>query len=320
MSCNNIDTCGCGHEHSAKCSFYYGDTLSCIGVVYGTDLEQALVDINDAVCALTPSGSITVIDSCDTNIEVTPVTVGQTTTYTVCLNSDITDDIDTNTASIATLSTCVDTGVFDVTSNDGTITIVETASTGCGRSLDLSVTTPSGTPIVAGIIYNNTDKDGTTGGTGEKTLKNVLLNTYYDLTTLVAGDEIRVVATGQIYPDGINVDKIILELWDDVSTQLYRGVFGGFDKINKQSWKIDTTLTLIDAGSGDTLASGDFLANGVQNNNKSNFTTNSQLFINLDITLVYSSLRIKVIYEHNCTSNATYNFARQLMVEVRKKI
>ena len=44
MSCNNNDTdnCGCSHQHSAKCSFYYGSALECIDVVYGDDLQTVI--------------------------------------------------------------------------------------------------------------------------------------------------------------------------------------------------------------------------------------------------------------------------------------
>jgi len=317
MSCSNIDTCGCGHEHSAKCSFYYGDTLSCIGVVYGTDLEQALVDINTAVCALTPSGSITVVDSCDTNIDVTSAVVGQTTTYTVCLSSDITDAIDDNTTNISTLSTCVDQGVFDVTSNDGTITIVETASTGCGRSLDLSVTPPSGTPIVDGIIYNDTTAVPTSGGVGDKYLKTMKVSDYYDTSTLVENDEIRWRTTGQIYGDGSLVDTVKIELYDDTgSTLLYGESFGGFDKVNKQSWRADCSLTV--GTGGEALLHIEFRANGKQNGTKANYQVNSQMVVDADVTGIdWAGLRIRTTYVHDSTST-TYNFARQLMVEVRK--
>lgn len=317
MSCSNIDTCGCGHQHSAKCSFYYGDTLSCIGVAYGTDLEQALIDINTAVCALTPSGSITVVDSCDTNIGVTSAVVGQTTTYTVCLSSDITDDIDANTASIATLATCVDTGVFDVTSS--TLAITEIPSTGCGKTLNIEYT-PSGTPIVDGIIYNNIDKNGTSIGVGDKFLKTIKIEDYYDAASLVEGDEIRFKANGQIMGDGIDVDQVRIELYDtSLSTLLANETFTGFDKLNKQSWSADCVLTL--GTGGDGLFNIEFYGNGVANGTGGNFTTVSKLTTNVDVTgIVLTGLQIRIVYAHFSTSGVTNNFARQLMVEVRKKI
>ena len=320
MSCSNIDTCGCGHEHSAKCSFYYGDTLSCIGVVYGTDLEQALIDINTAVCALTPSGSITVVDSCDANIGITSAVVGQTTTYTVCLSDDITDAIDDNTTNISTLSTCVANGVLNITSDDGSISVTQTASANCGRTLDLSVVTPSGTPIVDGIIYNNINKNGTSIGTGDKFLKTVKIDDYYDASSLVEGDEIRFRANGQIMGDGATVDQVRIELYDtSLSTLLANKTFTGFDRINKQSWSADCVLTL--GTGGDGLFNIEFAGNAVANGIGGNFTTVSKLTTNVDVSgIVLTGLQIKIVYAHFSISGPSNNFARQLMIEVRKKI
>ena len=106
MGCNNndINPCGCSHQHSSECIFYKGSNLSCINVNYGDDLQTVLENINETVCNLSPSGSVTVVDSCDANIEVSSETNGNTTTYTVCLNSDITDQITENTNNISTIA------------------------------------------------------------------------------------------------------------------------------------------------------------------------------------------------------------------------
>lgn len=318
MSCSNIDTCGCGHQHSAKCSFYYGDTLSCIGVAYGTDLEQALIDINTAVCALTPSGSITVVNSCDTNIDVTSAVVGQTTTYTVCLSSDITDDIDYSLTNISTLLSCVDQGVFDVTSS--TLDITEIPSTGCGRTLNIEYTPSGNTTTFDGIIYNDLNKVGTSGAVGDKVLKSFTTN--YDNYNFTEGDEIRFKSNGQIWGEGIIADSVKFEVFDvNSAILLYSEEFTGFDKTNKQSWRLNGDITYTDITSGEVAINIDFFANSLQNGDLSTLTRVSQIVVNSIFNIAdFTNLRLRLVYNHQGTSGATNNFARQLLVEIRKKI
>jgi len=311
--------CDCLQQYKGKCVFYNGDNLPCINVTKGDNLEEILTSINNVICDLeSPSGISTVVTSCDGNIGVTSNTSEGITTYTVCLSSDITDEIATNTSDIADLQTCVQAGVLDITSS--TLDIIVTDVTDCGRTLNIEIASPTGVPTYDGIIYNNSDKSGTSGSTGDKLLKSFVHD--YTTNNISVDDEIRVRATGQILGDGFNVDKVKIQLYDDnSSTLLYSYAFGGFDKINKQSWKFDADITYLNTFSGECLVNGDFLANATQNNSISNYTNNSQVFINGDITITdFTALRWRILYEHNSTSNATYNFARQLLVEVRKKI
>lgn len=320
MACNNndVDNCGCSHQHSAKCIFYKGGTLSCIDVVYDDDLETILENIDAAVCALTPSGSVSVVESCDENIEVTSETSGQTTTYTVCLNSDITDRITELENDVGVLETCVENGVLDITST--TLTITETDTGECGRTLNIEFN-PSGIVTYDGIIHNDTDKDGTTGAVGDKILKS--FNYDYETNNLIAAnDEIRFTATGQIYGDGAAVDTVKIQLFDaGGATVLWESTYAGFALGDVYySWRADAELVVTDVAGGEGLLNIHFLAIPKINGIKSN-TTISLQEINTDVTGIdYTNLSIRVIYIHNSTTGATDNFARKLMVEVRKYI
>lgn len=316
-SCPSCESkCGCSHEHSTKCSFYYGDNLPCIDVVYGDDLETILTNINTAVCELTPSGSTYSFSSCDTNIAVTSVTTGTNTEVEVCLDSDLVTEITNNTSAISTINACLTNTIADILSD--TITITEESSDSCGRTLRLEFT-PSGSIVYDGIIYNNKTAVGTTGGVGNKTLKSFDYD-YFSNNNITENDEIRFKATGQIFGDGSDVDTVKLEIYDsNSSTLLYGESFGGFDKVNKQSWVLNGELTV---GTGDeALLSLNFLANSKQNGTKATPNSASQVVVNYDITGIdWTGLEIRIVYVHDSTSGATFNFARQLLVEVRKYI
>ena len=317
MSCNNdINPCGCLHEHSSKCIFYYGDNLPCIDVVYGDDLETILTNINTAVCDLTPSGSTYSFSSCDTNIAVTSITTGTNTEVEICLDEDLVTEITNNTTAISTINACLTNTIADILSD--TITITEESSDSCGRTLRLEFT-PSGSIVYDGIIYNNKTAVGTTGGVGNKTLKSFDYD-YFSNNNITENDEIRFKATGQIFGDGSDVDTVKLEIYDsNSSTLLYGESFGGFDLVNKQSWVLNGELTV---GTGDeALLSLNFLANSKQNGTKATPNSASQTMVNYDVTGIdWTGLEIRIVYVHDSTSGATFNFARQLLVEVRKYI
>jgi hypothetical protein len=79
----------CAESFSAACIRYTGDDLVCDNVTVveaDTNISQALSNIVAFICADT-TGTTTVVESGDNNIEVTSNTVGNTTTYTVSLLS-----------------------------------------------------------------------------------------------------------------------------------------------------------------------------------------------------------------------------------------
>ena len=317
--CHNCESdCGCSHEHSAKCSFYYGSSLPCIGVVYGDDLQTVIENISAAVCELTPSGSTYSFSSCDSNIVVTSTTSGTNTDVEICLDSDLVTQIETNTTNIGVLSACVNNTVADLLSN--TITITEVSSNDCGRVLQLEYNPSASVVTYDGIIYNDLNKVGTSGAVGDKVLKS--FTTDYSDYNFTEGDEIRFKSNGQILGDTTDVDSVKFEVFDvNSATLLYSSNFSGFDKVNKQSWKLKGDITYTDIPSGEVAINIEFFANSLQNGSISNLTNNSQMVVNSIFNISdITNLRLRLVYDHQSTSGATNNFARQFLVEIRKKI
>lgn len=326
MSCNNCynsscdSTCGCPQQVKGTCVFYQGANLDCLDVTKGDTYDSILANLNTIVCNLqAPSGIQTTLTGCSS------ITVTQTsaTNYNVCLSSATQTQINNNTTNIADLSTCVDAGVLDLVSNDGSVTItVDTPSTGCGRILDLSIPTPSGTPIYDGIVESNNDKSTYTNTVGTKILKTSTWNNFVTNNNLSNGDEIRFRLSGQVTGDGTDVDNITIQLFNgSTASSISDKSVSGFDLTNRQSWIAEGVITVTDVVNGDGIYSLTFFSNSLANGGFANPNSNTKILINEDISGVdYDNLLIKVIYDHQSTTSDTTNFARQLMIEVRKKI
>jgi len=230
--------------------------LSCLDVTKGDDYDSILVKIDELICDIpTPSGLSTSIDSCNGNIVVTENAIND---FTICLNPALVTQINSNTSNISTISACVENSVNDLVSDTIVIT-EESVDVNCGRTLRIEIPTPSGIPSYDGIVYNNTDKVGTSGAVGDKTLKSFNWN-YATDNLLSNSDEIRIRTTGQIYPDGSAVDEVKLQLFDSSSSSiLWEDTFSGFDKINKQSWSATLSLVADDVNAGTGLLSVSFL-------------------------------------------------------------
>lgn len=322
MACNNCgndpctSTCSCLNQVPGKCVFYQGANLTCLDVKKGDDYDSILANLNTLVCDLvTPTGLQTTLTGCG-SITVTQTTA---TNYNVCLSSSTQNQIDNNTTNISTLSACVESGVNDIVSD--TLDITDEALSTCGRTLRIEIPTPSGTPTYDGIITNYANKTTYTNTIGDK----ILISFNHDYVTnnaITQGDEIRFSANGQILGDGTDVDNIRVELFDATGAiVLQSNTFKGFPKTTKQSWTLDATLTVGDVGAGDGLYSLVLVASGKQNGTQYGMNNISQMLVNSGISGIdYSNLTIRVIYEHNSTTADTDNFARRLMVEVRKMI
>ena len=320
MSCSdNSSPCGCKYPSNTNCVTIKGVPTNCIGAFNGKDLSEGLNLIIDYVCDLdTPSGNIYVVDSCDSNITVESETVGDTTTYTVCLDPDIPLDIATNTANIATLSNCVEDGVLNIVSDD--ITITEEASETCGRTLRLTYT-PSAETELDGIIYNDTDTDGTNGGGTLQTLKSFNWN-YVSDSVIEIGDEIRIQTTGKTEAVASVVDTIILDLFDATSaTQLAEfSLANAVNTAGFSSWRINSVITVVDVDNGDAIWSAEFTSNFLEPGN-TGMTNKNVIMIDKEVNLIdWSNLTIRVRYNNISTAGATDNYAKKLMVEVRKNI
>jgi hypothetical protein len=326
MSCNNCynssctSTCSCPQQIKGTCVFYQGANLDCLDVTKGDNYDSILVTLNDLICNLNPpSGIATVVTGCSSITVTNP----SDNVYNVCLSSATQTQINDNTSNIAALSACVDAGVLDIISNDGSVTItVDTPSTGCGRIIDLSVPTPSGTPVYDGIVESNNDKSTYTNTPGTKVLKASTFNSFVTDSLLSNGDEIKFRLSGQITGDGSDVDTVTIQLFNgSTALSISDKEIKGFDLTNRQSWIAEGVITVTDVVNGDGLYSLTFFSNSLANGGFANPNSNTKVLINEDISGIdYDNLIVKVIYDHKSTTTDTSNFARQLMIEVRKKI
>lgn len=336
MTCNNCynpscdSTCGCPQQVKGSCVFYQGANLTCLDVTKGDDYDSILASLNTIVCNLVaPSGNTTVVtSSCANNgIVLTSSTVGSTTTYNVCLNQNVLDDIEANTIDIATLSACVANTVKDITST--TLTITTASTNTCGKTLNIEVPVPSGTPIVDGIIYSDSTKEEANRGVGgDVVLKNSgnSIGSYYLSNGLEVGDEIRWRANGQIDSDGNTVDILKYDFRNGLSPVgiITGATFTGFSTGgNETSWQMEGTATVLNNTplNAELLVSVKLFRNGLANSNVSDTVRDLYIF-NQTITGVdLTQLIIAIKYTRNIPNIfGPTNFARQLVVEIRKMI
>ena len=334
MTCNNCynpscdSTCGCPQQVKGSCVFYQGANLTCLDVTKGDDYDSILASLNTLICDLVaPTGIQTTLTGCG-SITVTPTS---STNYNVCLSTATQTQINSNTSSIAFLSNCINTGVFNVVSTDGSVSIDITPSTGCGVILDLSVPVPSGTPIVDGIIYSNTVKEGTIAGTGGDEVLTESpatgpdsIGNYYTSYGLEVGDEIRWRANGQIQASATNADKVKFDLFDGVTGILNGNVFGSFttDSV-KSSWEMEATAIVTNntPGASEVLIDAKFFQHSKPNGIVSNGRGESYLFNQTISNIDLSTLQVRIKYQREAAGvSALDNFARQLVVEIRKKL
>ena len=197
--CNTVwneDVCGCKDNISSACIFYKSTATECIPLAYGQNLETILKNIDSAICALTPSGlTYTVVQGCADKITVTPSTVGNTTTYTVCLDSDITDQLANLGSDIASLQTCCDASVKTIVTDDpSTLDITDDGS----GNYTINVVNPSGNTTYDGIVYNNYDTSAYPNGGGGTQIVQSFNRNYLSSNVLSNGDLIKFTVTQEL--------------------------------------------------------------------------------------------------------------------------
>ena len=337
MTCNNCynpscdSTCGCPQQVKGSCVFYQGANLTCLDVTKGDDYDSILASLNTLICNLVaPSGNTTVVtSSCANNgIVLTSSTVGSTTTYNVCLNPTLVTNINQNTANIATLSACASGLVSNITTSTPGLTITPGSSTACGRSFAINYT-PTAVSVVDGIIYSNSTKvEANTGVGTDVVLKDssTSIGSYYLSNGLEVGDEIRWRANGQIDSDGNTVDILKYDFRNGASSGgiINGATFTGFSTGGREtSWQMEGTATVLDntALNAELLVSVKLFRNGLANSNVSDTLKDLYIF-NQTITGVdLTQLRIAIKYTRNIPNIfGPTNFARQLVVEIRKMI
>lgn len=337
MSCNNCNnpscdsTCGCPQQVKGTCVFYQGANLDCLDVTKGDNYDSILTTLNSLICSLSPaSGITTVVTGCD-SVTVTSSTIGTTTTYNVCLSSDILAQINTSTSNFVTLASCVNQGVLNIVSSDSSILVgVSVPSSGCGRVLDLKVAPTPPVASIDGIIYSNTTTVNTTGGSGsDNYLKDSgsSIGSYYAANGLNVGDEIRFRANGQIQGDGSFAD-VIKFYFANIHISPISGIyFRDFSTPvdSPTSWEIEGTAIITDnTPTAAKLLLDIKLFRYISLNNIYNASSSARdlYVINREVTGInLNTLEIGLAYVRNTSSSVnTTNFAKQLVVEIRKAI
>lgn len=320
MACDNCynssctSTCGCPQQVKGTCVFYQGTNLDCLDVTKGDDYDSILANLNTLICNLNPpSGIATVVTGCSSITVTNP----SDNVYNVCLSTATQTQINNNTTTVAALSACLTNTVADITV-DSSITKNITSGP-CGRTIDLSVNFPTPDDPIDGIVESNNDKSTYTNTPGIKVLKASTFTDFENNSLLANGDEIRFRLTGQITGDGSNADTVIIRLYDG-SITVDKEV-KGFDLTNRQSWIAEGVITVTDIVNGDGIYTLTFFSNSLANGGFGIPNSNSKISVSEDIAGIdYSNLVIKTVYDHKSTTTDTSNFARQLMIEVRKKI
>lgn len=328
MSCNPVSTssCGCLYPSTSNCVKWKGNSISCgdtLIVKQGDTINELVANLIDTFCnGVTPSGQVYYDVNGGTGVTVTDATVGDTTTFTVGLSATVQNTITTLVSDVSTLQDCAETSIQEITTSTVGMTITDNGVSGCGRTWSVDYT-PSGSTSLDGIVYNNVEKSGTSGSTGDKLLKSYNRQ-YISLNSVTNGDEIIFTATGQVKGDGSLADSVKIELWNDTSVlAVYSDSFSSFSNASDgySSWIAKLNLTVSDVEAGDGVLSVEFLTNVKANGTKDSIAKNTTINVSEDISGIdYDNLTIKVIYVHDSTSGSTVNFARQLKSEVRKYI
>ena len=315
----NADTCGCTYN-SAKCIIYKGDTSTCNPdlLTKGQDAETILKNIVDFVCDFTPSGQLFYNVHGTTNeINVSSSVAGNTTTYTVSLDSDITDAISDLQSDVATLQTCCDNSVKTIVTDTPEYLTISDDSNG---NYTINYAAPSGVVVLDGIIYNDLDAHATSGGGGTQIISSFNFD-YFNNSSFHTQEEIRFVIEGQIASDGSLVDSIIFEIFNpSTASILYSFPYSAFVSDATSSFSLQGTLT------GKTVTT----VNGTAVLSLELFKTNQPLGTAGDINratgvwskgitgMNYANLTLRIKFVN--TSLQTTSFVQKFEVEVRKKI
>jgi len=317
------DDCGCSHTHDASCIFYKGDSVSCIPVTKGQDLDTIIQNISEYICDLDPpSGWTSVVDSCDDNIAVASTVDGNVTTYTVCLNEDIPNQIEDNTANIATILSCMSDTVYDLVSTDGSVSISVDSTVDCGRIIDLSVP-PSGLPVYNGIVYSDITPATLPAGSGTDVVVKTLTRNYTTLNDIQDGDEIRFRVTGRTKGSGTTTDQMKIRFKDSGGSIVTETSFSG----TSASAGIISSYIITGSIIANVAGSGGLMTLKMESNTQNNGTVggvtrpNEIMVADVFTTLDWTQNTTLEINQVNLTSqNATDNNVTSFVVEVVKKI
>jgi hypothetical protein len=330
MSCNCTTPCtstcpsycGCTVQVPGTCVFYQGPKLDCIDATKGDTYDSILTTINSIVCGLEPpSGITTTITGCSSILVRNP----STNVFNICLSTTTENQINNNTSNIAALSACIANTVKDITSSDGSVTISTTGTNSCGRTINLQVAAPPTPAVLDGIIYSDSTKvlaDGVVGFNQVLKTSSTSIGNYVTANGLQIGDEIRWRANGQTDSLGENADSVIFEIFDGLGASISE-TFSSFSTGGAvSSWEMEGTITVLSIGLGTGILITAKLFLHSRPNGTALTSNVYSLVVNDQLPSVdLSTLEIRIKYYRNTTLvSYTDNFARQLVVEIRKKI
>ena len=213
MSCNNCAG-SCSQYLDAKC-ITVKNSYSCINVAKNDTLEEALSAINDVVCELDPATTVVYdVEGVAGQIEVTSATIGDTTTFTVGLDEDITDLLVEITDDISTINSELASKICDITTNTPQYLQITNPS-GCEYNIDF---TPSGFVTYDGIVENNYTQPESSGSIGTEVLVNYS-NNFTSSNQITTGDIITVTATAELEICNTSGQQFTLRLASNSSTK-----------------------------------------------------------------------------------------------------
>ena len=238
MSCNTpVDPCGCQFQLDSQCIFYNAETLQCLDIPSGSDLETIIKKIDEIICDLNPTTPIVYnVRNLDGTITVTP-TGTNPKVFTVSISPAILSAISSLQSSVSTINTFI-SGLSFVTTTPG--------MTGSWSGNDLTVNYAP--PVVnnsGGIIYNNFDRDTVGTNSSNTSIKSFSsdLITDYDLQI---GEVIKIKGTFQLsYPvnGSLGVDSycsIDVNRVYKLSNELYQN--SDWTSVFSYDYEIDITI------------------------------------------------------------------------------
>lgn len=317
--CNpTIDDCGCNPQVKGKCVKYRGSTITCLGITTGMDYDSITNILANAICeGIEPPSGLQeyVVEGTSNQITVNTSTVGTTTTYTIALDSTITNFISDTTSDIASLYTCCDASIKEITSSS-----LDVTDEG-GGTWNIEVIPPSGEQKLDGIIHSDiTPATLPNGSGGDQVIKT--FNADYNDYSIADGDEIRINVSGKIKGGATFADSIKLELYDsNTSSVLGTITFTSFSNATDiiSSYWIEASC-ICDVTNSAILLEGKMHRNMVTSGLESDMARGI-LMVDKYVTGVdFANLMIRVKQVNDSLYDYTDNNVRSLRVELRKYI
>ena len=318
MACNCNDTtsntCTCVTNYNAKCVIYRGATTCSDLVTTGDTLEEAVQALATAICEgiPSPSGETVVVDNVDGETTVSSSTVGSTTTYTVGLDDDITDQIDENTEAIAELQDCCENSIWTLVSGTEGLSVSETGDH------EWTITySPSGECDCGGMFLNDTTGYSPNGSGGSQTVFTSTENlTNYNLTT---ADRIIYMLEGM--QGGNPIDNVQIELLNG-ATQKFIIQNSAGNEGYKNGFVVQITITPTNVGSGNAKVTATWLYNSVANGADDTGGTGyrKSVFQKTVTGLDFSALKIQVTFVNDSLQGSSYNILNLASGELTKGI